>query len=53
LHAARLHEAINRAERWYAEREAELWRFDQRATATVRRLVSAGRVNSSLAWSAT
>jgi hypothetical protein len=51
LCAARLHEAIDRAERWYAQREATLRRFDQRATATVRQLVSNAQVRPSLAWS--
>jgi hypothetical protein len=51
LCAARLHEAIASAERWYAQREADLSRFDQRATATVRQLVSDARVRPSLAWS--
>jgi len=51
LCAARLHEAIDRAERWYLQREATLRRFDERATATVRQLVSDARVRPSLAWS--
>ncbi len=50
LCAARLHEAIDRAERWYARREDTLVRFDQRATATVRQLVAESRVRPSLAW---
>jgi hypothetical protein len=51
LCAARLHEVIARAERWYAQREEDLLRFDQRATATVRQLVSDARVRPSLGWS--
>jgi hypothetical protein len=51
LGAARLRETIDRAERWYAQREDELRRFDQRATRTVRRLVVDARVRPSLAWS--
>jgi hypothetical protein len=50
LCAARLREAIARAERWYAQREDDLHHFDQRATATVRQLVSESRVRPSLAW---
>jgi hypothetical protein len=50
LCAARLQEAIAQAERWYAQRENDLRRFDQRATATVRQLVSDARVRPSLAW---
>jgi hypothetical protein len=53
LCAARLSEAIERAERWYAQREATLRRFDQRATATVRQLVIEARVEPSLTWSST
>lgn len=51
LCAARLQEAIVQAERWYAQRENDLRRFDERATATVRQLVSDARVRPSLAWS--
>jgi hypothetical protein len=51
LCAARLREAIDIAERWYARREAHLRRFDDRATATVKQLVSESRVRPSLAWS--
>jgi hypothetical protein len=51
LCAARLNEAIDRADRWYAQREDDLRRFDHRATATVRQLVIDARVRPSLAWS--
>jgi hypothetical protein len=51
LCTARLNEAIERAEQWYAQREDELRRFDRRATATVRQLVSDARVRPSLTWS--
>jgi hypothetical protein len=50
LCAARLQEAIDRAERWYARREATLRRFDRRATATVWQLVAEARVRPLLAW---
>jgi hypothetical protein len=53
LCAARLHEAIDRAERWYARREETLVRFDKRATATVRQLVADARVRPSLTWAST
>jgi len=49
--AARLQEAIDDAELWYAQREDELRRFDRRAAATVRRLVSEARVRPTLTWS--
>jgi len=51
LCAAHLREAIDRAERWYEQREADLRNFDRRATATVRQLVSDAGVRPSLAWS--
>lgn len=51
LCATRLQEAIDRAERWYAQRADEPRRFDRRATATVRQLVADARVRPSLAWS--
>jgi hypothetical protein len=51
LCAARLTEAIERAEQWYAEREEDLRRFDRRAAATVRQLVIDARVRSSFVWS--
>jgi hypothetical protein len=41
LCAARLQEAIDRAERWYARREEDLRRFERRMTATARRLCPA------------
>jgi hypothetical protein len=51
LCAARLQEAVDRAERWYERRADVLRRFDRRATATVHRLVADARVQPSLAWS--
>ena len=51
LCAARLQEAIERAERWYAQRADELRSFDRRVTATVRQLVADAQVRPSLAWS--
>ena len=51
LCAARLNDAIDRAERWYSQRADHLLCFDQRSAATVRRLVAEARVRPSLAWS--
>ena len=51
LCAARLNEAIERSDRWYAQREADLRLFDRRAAATVRQLVIDARVRPSLVWS--
>ena len=50
LAAARLQEAIDRAERWYARREEKLHRLDRLARATVGWLVADARVRPSLAW---
>ena len=50
LCAARLEEALDRAERWYERRADALHSFDRRATATVQRLVAAAQVQPSLAW---
>ena len=51
LCAARLQEALDRAERWYERRAEVLRSFDRRATATVHRLVADARVQPSLTWS--
>ena len=51
LCAARLQEALDRAERWYERRADALRSFDRRATTTVQRLVADARVQPSLAWS--
>jgi hypothetical protein len=51
LCAARLQEALDRAERWYERRAETLRNFDRRATATVQRLVADARVQPSLVWS--
>jgi hypothetical protein len=51
LCAARLEEALDRAERWYERRADVLRNFDRRATASVHRLVADARVQPSLAWS--
>ena len=51
LCAARLQEALDRAEQWYERRADALRSFDRRATATVQRLVADARVQPSLAWS--
>ena len=48
--ARRLVEAIARADRWYARREAKLAAFDRDATDVVTRLRSAGRIQASMFW---
>ena len=42
--------AIARAERWYADREAELAAFDRRARDTVDRLRGDHRIDGAIAW---
>jgi hypothetical protein len=51
LCAARLQEALDRAEQWYERRADALRNLDRRATATVQRLVAEARVEPTLAWS--
>jgi hypothetical protein len=48
--AALLADAITRAERWYARREATLAAFDRDAANSVGRLRAAGRIEASIRW---
>jgi hypothetical protein len=51
--AARLADAITRAERWYARREATLTAFDRDAASGVGRLRAEGRIEASIRWEPT
>ena len=50
---ALLADAIKRAERWYARREATLAAFDHDAANGVGRLRAEGRIDASIRWETT
>jgi hypothetical protein len=51
--AALLADAITRAERWYARREATLTAFDRHTARDVGRLRAEGRIEPSIRWEPT